>query len=94
MAHQIVLADKARRHHGNAQTANLIHIRGNGHGALSVILAQLLHGYILIVDDNIIQKLRAHVLDQGLHMLIGTVAIGFTGLGHHITDINLHGLGR
>ena len=94
MAHQIVLANKARRYHGNAQTANLVHVRGNGHGALSVILAQLLHGYILIVDNNIIQKLGAHMLNQGLHMLIGAVAIGFTGLGHHIADINLHGFGR
>ena len=87
-----MLTDEASRHHGDAQATNFIHIRSNGHGALRIVLAQLLHGYILIVHDNVIEELCPHMLDEGLHMLIGTVAIGFTGLRHHVTDVYFHGL--
>ena len=32
------------------------------------------------------------MVHQGLHMFIGPVAIGLTGLGHDIADIDLDGL--
>ena len=88
MAHQIILAYQARRHNRNSQTADFINIRRNRTRALGIILTQLLRSNILGIDNSVIQELCTDMVNQRLHMVISTVAVGFAGLCHNIADVN------
>ena len=91
MAHGIRLTDDVRRNESDAEGVDRLLVHGDGVDVLCGVLFAQLGRDRRVIDEHEVDRSAPCVLEDCLCVHGRRIAIGLTGLGHHVADVDLEG---